>query len=213
MKLLFDFGGVLVDLDRSRAERAFDRLGFDIRPFLGTYRQAGVFSLMERGEIGIPQFCNEIRSLARNPRLSDADIIAAWEAYLTQVPAERLEMLLKIRRHYSVSVLSNTNEIHWRQARDCFFNYKGLTVDDFFDHQFLSYKMGLEKPAPALYAQVAQAMQVPPSEILFFDDSEVNCEAARQCGFHSLLAPAQSGWFHYFDENGKLLLSQVRGGL
>ena len=42
--LLFDFGGVLVDLDKERCIRAFESLGFDIRPFLGTYRQAGVFS-------------------------------------------------------------------------------------------------------------------------------------------------------------------------
>lgn len=207
MKLLFDFGGVLVDLDRTCAERAFDRLGFDIRPFLGTYRQAGVFSLIERGEISIPQFCDEIRSLAQNPRLTDEQIVKAWEAYLTEVPAERIEMLLKIKQHYSVSVLSNTNRIHWQQACNDFFNYKGLTVDDFFDHKFLSFEMGLEKPAPELYGRVAQAMQVPPAEILFFDDSEVNCEAARQCGFQALLAPAHSGWFKYFDENGKLLLS------
>ena len=43
--LLFDFGGVLVDLDKQRCIEAFDRLGFDIRPCLGTYRQGGVFSL------------------------------------------------------------------------------------------------------------------------------------------------------------------------
>lgn len=206
MKLLFDFGGVLVDLDRSRAERAFDRLGFDIRPYLGTFRQSGVFSLLERGEIGVGQFCDEIRRLAGNAQLADEAITEAWRAYLTEVPAERLDMLLKIRRHYSVNLLSNTNSIHWQQACDDFFRYRGLGVADFFDNVYLSFEMGVEKPAPELYAKVAEGLQVAPGEILFFDDSEVNCEAARQCGFRSLLAPAHSEWFKYFDENGKLLL-------
>ena len=44
-RLLFDFGGVLVDLDKQRCIRAFDALGFDIRPYLGTYVQAGFFSI------------------------------------------------------------------------------------------------------------------------------------------------------------------------
>ena len=43
--MLFDFGGVLVDLNRPRVEAAFDALGFDIRPYLGTYKQSGIFSL------------------------------------------------------------------------------------------------------------------------------------------------------------------------
>lgn len=206
MKLLFDFGGVLVDLDKSRCIDSFDRLGFDIRPYLGTYRQGGPFSLLERGDISVPEFCNELRRLGVRPETEDAAIIRAWEDYLTEVPAERLDMLLKIKRHYSVSCLSNTNEIHWHQAETDFFNYQGHTVADFFDHVFLSYRLRLEKPAPELYARVAQEMGVPPEEILFFDDSEVNCQAARDCGLQALLAPAGSRWFNYFDENGKLLL-------
>ena len=205
MKLLFDFGGVLVDLDKQRCIDSFARLGFDIRPFLGTYRQAGPFSLLERGEISVPEFCNELRRLGCRAE-TDAEIVGAWEDYLTEVPTERLDMLLKIRQHYSVNCLSNTNEIHWHQAGADFFQYKGHGVGDFFDHVFLSCRLGLEKPAPELYAKVVEGLGVPAHEVLFFDDSEVNCEAARACGLQALLAPADSKWFHYFDENGKLHL-------
>lgn len=207
MTLLFDFGGVLVDLDKQRCIKAFEDLGFDIRPYLGTYRQAGMFSQLEQGRIGIPEFCAGIRELSACDEISDEAIVQAWEKYLLGIPAERLEMLLKIRQHYPVSVLSNTNIIHWSQARNDFFCYKDLTVNDFFDKIFLSYELGVEKPAPELYRQVIDGLGVPADEILFFDDSEVNCEAARQCGMQSLLAPAGSEWFKYFDENGKLQLS------
>ena len=206
MILLFDFGGVLVDLDKARCIDSFARLGFDIRPYLGTYRQQGPFSLLERGEIDVPQFCSELRRLGCRPGTTDSEIVRAWEDYLTEVPTERLDMLLKIRQHYPVSCLSNTNCIHWGQAERDFLNYRGRQVGDFFDHVFLSYECHLEKPAPELYAHVVRTLGVPAAEVLFFDDSEVNCEAARACGLQALLAPAGSQWFKYFDENGKLHL-------
>ena len=81
MKLLFDFGGVIVDLKKEACIAAFDRLGFDIRPYLGTYVQGGVFASLERGQISLSEFCHEIRKIAQQPDLTDAQIVAAWEAY------------------------------------------------------------------------------------------------------------------------------------
>ena len=212
MQLLFDFGGVLVDLDRQRVEASFDRIGFDIRPYLGTYKQAGIFSQLEQGCISIHEFCNGIRALSAQQdselsQLTDEAIVAAWQSYLTEVPTERLEMLLKIKQHHPISLLSNTNAVHWRMAQEHLFNYKGLQVDDFFDHIFLSCNLGVEKPDPIIFNKVVEAMKVPAHDILFFDDSEVNCQAARQCGLKALLAPAGSEWFKYFDDYGKLHLS------
>ncbi len=123
------------------------------------------------------------------------------------MPAERLELLLKIKQHYSVNLLSNTNEVHWRLAEEVFFNYKGLRVTDFFDHIFLSCRLGVEKPAPLIFEKVVEGLGAEAADVLFFDDSEVNCEAARQCGLQALLAPANSEWFKYFNEDGKLRLS------
>lgn len=205
MKLLFDFGGVLVDLDRSRCVKAFAELGFDIFPYLGAYKQGGPFSEIERNAISIPEFCNEIRRLSGHPHTTDEAIIRAWESFLPGVPTKRLDMLLKIKQHYSVSVLSNTNFIHWRMACDDFFRYKGLSVDDFFDHIFLSCELGMEKPDKRVFHAVTEQLNVPAEEILFFDDAEANCEAARQCGMKALLAPAGSKWFEYFDDDGRLI--------
>lgn len=192
--LLFDFGGVLVDLDKQRCIEAFYRLGFDIRPYLGTYRQGGMFSLLERGAISVPEFCDEIRRMAGNSALTDASIAAAWEQYLVGVPAERLEKLLALRRTYRVCLLSNTNIIHWKQSLRDFFNYKGLGINDFFEEVFLSYELGVEKPAPEIFHIVTQRLGARPEDILFLDDSDVNCQAARDCGLQAQLAPAAGGW-------------------
>lgn len=208
--LLFDFGGVLVNLDRSRVEQAFDLLGFNIRPFLGTYKQSGVFEQLEQGKITVDGFCEQLRGLAHNDNLNNEDIIAAWQSFLTDVPAERLELLLKIRQHYSVNLLSNTNRVHWSMAESRFFRYKGLTVSHFFDHTFLSCELGVEKPAPLIFQKVIEGLKVPANNILFFDDSETNCEAARNSGMNALLAGPNSDWFKYFDENGKLYASYIQ---
>lgn len=204
--LLFDFGGVLVDLVRERVEKAFDRIGFDIRPYLGAFKQSGVFSQLEQGRISVAEFCQELRNLSSDPsRMTDEAIVEAWESYLDTVPEERLEMLLRIRRHYSVNLLSNTNAVHWRMAEERFFRYNGLGVDNFFDHIFLSCRLGMEKPDAAIFHKVVEGLGVAPQRILFFDDSETNCQAARDCGLQALVAPAASGWFEYFDHNGLLL--------
>lgn len=203
--LLFDFGGVLVDLDKECCIQAFDRLGFNIRPFIGTYAQTGILSRLERGEVSVSEFCDELRNISGQQQLSDTDIIHAWEAYLTSVPMERLEMLLRAKRHYHLHLLSNTNAVHWAQAEQIFFRYKGLGVHDFFEQVFLSFEMGIEKPAPEIFQRVVQSIGCRPEEILFFDDSEVNCASARSEGLQSWIAPADSQWLRYFDVDGRLL--------
>ena len=204
MKLLFDFGGVIVDLDKERCCKAFDKLGFDIRPVLGTYSQGGIFGQLENGTLSVQQFCDEIRKLCDHTQPNNDEIIAAWQQYLIGVPAERLEMLLKIKQHYPLYILSNTNSIHWDMALQDYFEYKGLHLNDFFENVFLSHEIGAEKPDPAIFQAVLNGVGGEANDILFFDDSEKNCEGARDFGMQALLAPAGSLWFNYFDEDGRL---------
>ena len=204
MKLLFDFGGVLVDLDKNRCFTAFDAIGFDIRPVLGTYAQEGIFSKLEDGSLSVPEFCDEIRKMCKGVQPTNDEIIYAWQQYLVGVPEERLEKLLKIKQHYPLYVLSNTNSIHWDMALEDYFEYKGMHIKDFFEEVFLSYEIGAEKPDPAIFKAVVDGIGGEANDILFFDDSEANCIGARKCGLQAKLAPAGSLWFNYFDEDGRL---------
>ena len=103
-------------------------------------------------------------------------------------------------------LLSNTNSIHWAQACDGYFRYGGRRVDDFFEHVFLSYELGVEKPAPEIYAKVLEGSGAQASDVLFLDDSETNCAAARACGLQAVVAPAGGAWLNYFDEEGRLCI-------
>ena len=204
--LLFDFGGVLVDLDRERCIRAFQALGFDVSPYIGAYAQSGILSQLESGKISAPEFCDRLRAMSGLASVTDDQIEDAWRSFLTGVPRERLELILRARRHYHVMLLSNTNPIHWAQARDVFFRQGGHCVEDFFERTFLSFELGVEKPAPEIYAKVLAGSGAPAGEILFFDDSEANCVAARACGLQAVVAPAGGVWMKYFDAEGRLCL-------
>jgi len=61
-----------------------------------------------------------------------------------------------------------------------------------------------QKPDSAIFQKVTDVLHCAPSEILFFDDSETNCEAAEAFGWKALLAPAGGEWLKYFDDNGRL---------
>lgn len=203
MKIIFDFGGVLVDLDKPTVLKAFAQLGVDLLPYLGTYQQGGVFSQLENGDIPLPTFYDEIRKISTlNPK--DVEIKEAWESYLLGIPEIRLEKLLQIKKHYPLFLLSNTNIIHWQQSQRDFFSWNGLTVSNFFDGLFLSYERHLQKPDPHFFNLVTKELDCRPEEILFFDDSEKNCHVAQQYGWNIRHVSSSGEWISNFDEFGHL---------
>ena len=72
--LLFDLGGVIVDIRREDCVEAFEKLGFaDIADYLGDYGQKGPFLLVEEGKISVEEFRAEMRSHIPHA-VSDAQI-------------------------------------------------------------------------------------------------------------------------------------------
>ena len=120
------------------------------------------------------------------------------------MPQERLELILKARRHYRIALLSNTNPLSWGKARTEFIEQQGHTVSDFFDQTFLSFEMGVEKPAPEIFQKAVEALHCRPEEVLFFDDAAANCEAARREGLRAFHTPTDGSWMQLFDDAGRL---------
>ena len=202
---VFGFGGVIVDLRKTATIEAFYRLGFDIRPYLGTYKQGGIFAQLENGDITTADFYDEIRRISAQPQLTDEAIRTAWEAYLVGVPAERLACLRRVKKNYHTAVLSNTNPIHWAQAERDYFGTDGYTVTDYFDTLFLSCDLHAQKPDPAIFDRVTAELGCAPGEIIFFDDSEENCRGAAAKGWQVRLTPAGGAWVtEAFDAEGHL---------
>ena len=183
--IVFDLGGVLVDLDFKAAINGLQKAGFaNVKEQLQSFDREGIFQKFELGEMTAEEFRTAIRENS-TVTLTDEEIDALWNAMLLEIPREKLELILDLRGKYMVYLLSNTNSIHWDYVCKNAFNYRGFRVKDYFEETFLSYEMHLAKPDKAIFEKVLQDANLLPEETLFIDDSEANCKAAEEVGIHA----------------------------
>ena len=183
--IVFDLGGVLVDLDFKAAINGLQQAGFaNVKEQLLAFDRGGIFQKFEVGEITADEFRAAIRENS-TVTLTDEEVDGLWNAMLLEIPREKLELILELRGKYMVYLLSNTNSIHWDYVCKNAFNYRGFRVEDYFEETFLSYEMHLAKPDKAIFEKVLHDANLLPEETLFIDDSEANCKAAQEVGIHA----------------------------
>ena len=183
--IVFDLGGVLVDLDFKNAINGLQQAGFaNVKEQLQAFDQDGIFKKFELGEIDSDQFRTAIRENS-TVTLTDEEVDTLWNSMLLEVPRKKLELILDLRSKYMVYLLSNTNAIHWDYVCKNAFKYRGFRVNDYFEETFLSYEMHLAKPDKAIFEKVLHEANLLPEETLFIDDSEANCKAAEELGIHA----------------------------
>lgn len=198
--LLIDFGGVLINLDRQRCIGNFKKLGFEnIEELLNIYHQQGVFMAQEKGLITPAEFRDEVRKMM-GKQVSDKEIDTAWNSFLIDIPTYKLDLLLRLREKYVVYLLSNTNEIHWKWSCENVFTFRTFKVEDYFEKIYLSYEMQLVKPDPEIFKAVLADANIDPKETFFIDDSNENCEIARELGISTYTPTAGEDWSHLFDK-------------
>ena len=184
--IVFDLGGVLLNIDYRRTEKAFAELGMTQFPQLYTqFYSNQLFSNLETGKIGALDFEN---ALIRESGLDlrPDQIRRAWNAMLLDLPAERLELLSRLKDRYRLFLLSNTNAIHY----DHFTAYVRATyglesLDILFDRAYYSHIMGLRKPFAEAYRFVMDREGLKASECLFIDDTRPNLSGAQEVGMHT----------------------------
>ncbi|MDD4968371.1 MAG: HAD family phosphatase [Paludibacter sp.] len=185
--LIFDFGGVLINLDINQCILNFKRLGLqNFEQYLNNFAQSGFFMQLEKGEIGAEEFRNEIRKLTQNT-LTDAQIDEAWCSFLLEVPEEKLEMLIELRKKFRVLLLSNTNIIHFPNSEKILFTDKGRKLSEYFDKCYLSYEMKMAKPDIHIFENILATENVQGSECLFLDDGLKNTLVAQTLGIQTYL--------------------------
>ena len=183
--LIFDLGGVIVDLDLAKCIQNFKDLGLEnIEQYLSNFGQKDFFMRFEKGQIGIPAFRNEIRKLA-GIELTDAQIDKAWCSFLTQIPFEKLHLLSELKKKYHLLLLSNTNPLHIQTAVAAEFSKTGKTMQDFFDKCYLSYEMGMVKPDVEIFEALLTDAQLKAEECLFLDDGKKNIDTASALGIQT----------------------------
>ncbi|MDE6108947.1 MAG: HAD family phosphatase [Muribaculaceae bacterium] len=200
--LLFDLGGVIMDIDRERCVRSFRRLGFEnAADYLGDYGQQGPFGDIEAGRISAAEFHKIISGLIPGGA-DDGRIDRAFNAFLVGIPVERLRALRELRARYGIYLLSNTNEIMWHDRIARAFRAEGMDVNAYFDGIVTSFDAKALKPSPEIFRYAAEHLGIRPEETVFLDDSEANVEAARALGFGGLHVAPGREFTDILKENG-----------
>ncbi len=191
--LLFDLGGVIMDIERMRCVRAFEALGLpDADSYFGQYAQSGIFMDLESGKITAQPFRDAVREKLTRPA-SDEQIDEAFTRFLIGIPESRLRMLEGLRKQgYGVYMLSNTNPIMWNSKIADEFRKEGFDMSHYFDGEVTSFAAGMAKPDPEIFRYAASKLGIEPAQTMFFDDSETNLEAAASVGYETCLVPEET---------------------
>ncbi|SFN76755.1 putative hydrolase of the HAD superfamily [Chitinophaga sp. YR627] len=185
--IIFDLGGVIINLDYQLTYKAFETLG--VKEFTSLYNQFSLNSLfddLETGKVAPEVFLDEMQKHTA-PGTTHQQITDAWNAMLLDFPLRRLQILQQLRQHYGVYLLSNTNEIHMQAFNKILEESRGIpSLAAFFDKAYYSHQIGLRKPFKESFQLVLDENGLDPAETLFIDDTLPNIEGAKVVGLQTI---------------------------
>ena len=184
--LIFDLGNVIYDIDYQRTfEKINSRLPENKHHLIKEFMVSPIHFDLETGKSDENTFRNGVRDFFAAD-WEDAWIDEVWNSILVDIPQERLELLMELKKKYPLYMLSNTNSIHFKVVEETFKQkLPAGTWPQLFDHMFLSQEMGLRKPDEAIYKEVVKGIGTTPEKCLFFDDLKENLLGANKVGIQT----------------------------
>lgn len=202
--VIFDLGGVLLDLDMQGCFHNIRALGVDLDSLSKTSQQddseqgaticegmsaSGMMHLYQVGKVTTEDFLSMMQKVCKDGTTYQ-EVLDAWNSCLLTIPEYKLDFIKELRsKGYATYLLSNTNDAHWQHIVQ---NNFPEPVTDYFDYCFLSQEMGMAKPNADIYESVLKQVNLTANECLFLDDSHANCEAAERLGINSIVIPVRS---------------------
>ena len=188
--IIFDLGGVLLNIDVRRSINAFLKLGFDnveekmariLTKHSGT-DAPGIFQLYETGQITSAEFREGLREYAGRD-ISDEDIDRAWTVMLLDLPPGNIRLLEKLSGSYKLFLLSNTNAIHIETMLNKTQEDNGFSnMVNLFNKVYYSHVVGMRKPDLEIFSFVIEDAGLDPKTTVLIDDSIHNIEGAKAAG-------------------------------
>lgn len=192
--IIFDLGGVLLNLDYNKTSVEFQKLGVTNFDDLFTQFKANtLFEDLETGKISDEQFYTTISKYCK-PGVTAAEIQFAWNAMLLDYREESLSYLTQLKKRYNIFLLSNTNSIHLAAIQSLFIRQMGEKplLDDYFIKAYYSHIIQMRKPYVSTYEYVLKDSNMLAAETLFIEDSIQNVEGAKEAGIQThLLLPTE----------------------
>lgn len=184
--IIFDLGGVLLNLDFGKTAKAFQDLGVtNFNDYFTQTHANPLFKTLETGDVPSEVFYNEFRATT-GLRVSNEAIAGAWNAMLLDFPKERIELLQELKKKYRLFLFSNTNAIHYDSFQETFVKEFAHQFDSLFEKAYYSHLIGHRKPNVSAFEYILIDAGIVAEESVFIDDSLPNVEAAQKAGIHAL---------------------------
>ena len=181
--IIFDLGGVILDIDESIICKEIEKLG------INSARSKDFNDIMSRFDTGIytaSTFRKRMKALIGQEKMTDQKFDSIWNAMLLDIPRERIEAIEQVKKHYKIFLMSNTNEIHYDlYIRDLQLRFGYNEFDELFHKSYFSFAEHLEKPDPRFFELILDHEGLQPEETLFIDDTETNIKAAQSLGIQT----------------------------
>ncbi len=186
--IIFDLGGVLLDIDFNKTKQAFEKLGVPNFDSFYTKETANpIFESLETGHISHDEFYSELQKHCI-PGTTYLQIQQAWNKILVGFRKESIAYLTTLKNSYNLYLLSNTNSIHHAEFTGMFEKeIGGQPFDSYFTTAYYSHQLQRRKPYPETYLYVLNNAGIHASETLFIDDAVANIEGAAQAGLQTRL--------------------------
>lgn len=177
--IIFDVGGVLVELrPEIRREILYAVTTPDALP---PAERAELDAVNRAFRLGFTPEDAFVAAVTRLLRVTP-EVLARAENEFIAAGDRRMHTLAQgLRTRHRVVCLSNTQPTHWRHVMG------DLLGAGFFDHEYVSHEMGMEKPDPEIYRKVAAAEGADPADIVFIDDTESNLPPAAALGWGTII--------------------------
>lgn len=185
--IIFDMGGVILNLDFLKTELAFAEYGIgNFNQYYTLQTATPVFEQLETGKISPEDFYDVFRKITLST-ISNQQIEIAWNAMLLDFPTERISLLKELRSKYQIYLLSNTNEIHYRHIMKIFKEQNdGEDFNDIFIKAYYSHQLGMRKPDKIIFETVLKDADLLAGETIFIDDAIANIESAKSTGLQTI---------------------------
>lgn len=193
--IIFDFGGVLLDIDISKTVDAFKKLGIegfhedDIYP-----ETKNVFLELEMGNINTREFFEALREQYPSAnKASDKELYEAWCALLLDFDLKKFDLIKSLSSKYNLYLLSNTNYPHRIRFLNNYIRQTGFDMESLFKKCYYSDEMRGRKPDISIYNRVIKDAGIEPSETIFIDDNLVNITHAIESGMRGYYLKTKRG--------------------
>lgn len=186
--IIFDLGGVLLDINYRLTIEAFNNLGCsDFESIYTQQKQSQLFDDFETGKVSSETFRKSLQKQMEFS-ISNVEFDNAWNKMLLQLPEQRIELLEKLNKKFSLFLLSNTNEIHIKAFKKIISSSIGYKrFENCFKKVYFSSEIGNRKPNASCFEMVLSENKLSAAKTLFIDDSIQHVEGAYKIGIKTLL--------------------------